>query len=396
MMFPLLAVFAAVWLAPQDDPPAPPYVPKHKLTVKLSIEEKDGAWQFVIEGTSDLPDGTVLRSRVYALDEIVQQGERMLDEEALSPKLARNYHDFELKEGRFREVAFETTRRPYSLRYRAKVFFIPGEQTEAIAKRIADKKEFLVLHDIRRGTDADLERELKEAAVEFARELDTAETLYRDFKAQFLAQQKKTDLKAWEEWGKGWRRRVGVMRARNDERWNLWTAWLERQGRMRIDGFCERFDSIYDHATEVLKGDPDRLQRVEEGMLSFPARLEEDRETLGVDAPPDLDAIGALIGPYAEAVARLRMIADRRDEAAWKAEAEGLRARARNALLSLSGRKMLPRRGYEKVAALSEMFLTIFALAEKAAAGRDAPELPGLFKDHEAKVREFREYAGLK
>jgi hypothetical protein len=393
-MFPLLLALSA--LAGQDKPAPPPYVPKHKLTAKLSIEEGEGQWRFIVEGTSDLPDGVVLRARAYALDEVTDhRGGTFLDEEGLSARAGRSHHDFELRGGSFRETVYESRREPFSLPYRVKVFYLPEEQRPDVAAKVADKQSFHALHDLRRGTEKDFEREVKMAAKELSLELDLVERLYRDFKAQWLAQEKKKDLAAWKAWSPDWLKRVSAIAANNEERWSLWVAWLERQGKMRVDAFCKRFVDLHRDAEELLKGDPDMLERVQEGMQGFPAKLEEDREWLGVDVPTERDAILGHVAPYAEAVARLRAIAEKRDAAAWKSEAEPLRAKARAQLLALSSRKLIPRRGYERVASISALFLRLFDLAEKTAAGGDAPELEALWKEHDAKLRDFREYAGI-
>jgi hypothetical protein len=395
----MLSLLAA--LALLQDPEDKPYQPKHKLEFKLTLEKNDGSWQFVVEGTSDLPDDVNLRARVYALEEVDDfRGGKRLDEEVVSTKLDRNYHDFTLKGGKFREVAYECKRTPYSLRYRAKVFYLMDEQQDEIARRVLDKKDFSAHADIRRGTDADFDRELKETLKELSGELEVVNKLYKEFKAEFLAQQKKWDEKAWTKWTKDWLARIQDVRDRNEERWLLWAVWLERQGKFRIEGFCDRFLQLAQEAPEALKGDKDTLERLQLSLQNFLLAFDETREVIGIEAPFDPEAVGTQLAPYAEVVARIRAIVGKSDRDAWSKEGETLRTRAREALLTLSTQKLLPRRGYERILAISQLFLELHPLADRLLAGKpgpdDAARLAQVLKDHDRKLVEFREYAGLK
>ncbi|MBI2930719.1 MAG: hypothetical protein HYY16_03635, partial [Planctomycetes bacterium] len=250
--------FALVLLA-QDDQEAP-YQPKHKIEFTLAIEERDGAWQFVVEGTTDLPDAVMLRARTYALSEVDDyRGGKRIEEEGLSTDLDRAYHDFSPKNGRFREVAFESRRRPYSLPYRARIFYKPEEQDEAVAKEVGESQEFSFHADARRGTDADLDRELKETLLELTRDLEEIQRLFRDFRAAFIEQQKKFDEEAWNSWSSKWLERVKAVATRNEDRWLLWTVWLERQAQFRIEGFCSHFYQMAEECPRALKGDQEAL-----------------------------------------------------------------------------------------------------------------------------------------
>src|SRR5262245_35596019 len=63
---------------------------KHKVDAKLSVDQKDGQWQFRVAGTTDLPEGTSLKARLYVVDVILTpRGERQEDEEQLSSRRDR-------------------------------------------------------------------------------------------------------------------------------------------------------------------------------------------------------------------------------------------------------------------------------------------------------------------
>ncbi len=393
----MLLIAASLLVALQDEDEKP-YQPKHKIDVTLSLAEKDGVWRFSVKGTTDLPDDVLMRARVYALEEVDDfKGGKRIDEEGLSSRMDRVYHEWTLKAGKFEETVFESRRRPYSLAYRARVFYDPEKQDAAMAKKVGEEKEFSFHGDLRRGAEADLDRELKETLKELSAELDVVHTLFREFKAAFMEQQKKYDEKAWKKWSTLWLERVRDVRERNEERWLLWAVWLERQGRFRIEGFCDRFDRMAEECTAALKGDEDALASLQRGFEYFLVYFDEAREVMGIDTPFDPETLGAQLVPYAEAFKRLREIVEANDRASWDKDSEGLRGRARSALLALGSAKLIPRRGYERVLALSDAFLKFVDESEKAMAGKgNGGRLKELLKDHDGRLRDFREYAGIK
>ncbi len=383
----IVAMLLALSLAQDDEKP---YVPKHKIEFKLSLIEERGAWKFSVEGTTDLRDDVVLMVRVYAMEEVDDyKGGRKWDEQALSIREEMRWHRFTLKDGKFKEMVFECKRRPFSLPYRARVEYRPEEQHEALAREIGEQR-FSFPADLRRGAPADFERELKESSAELARDMEEIQVLFRDFKTHFLEQQKKADAKAWSEFRDKWLVLVKAVADRNDERWQLWCVWLERQGKFRIEGFCDRFTQMAEQCTEALTSEADALARLQKSFEYFLIYYDEAREVMGIDTPFNPEAVGAQVAEYEDAATRLK--ATLGDSATWLKESERVRSKARAAILALSNQKLVPRRGYERIVALSELFMKLCDCAEKG----DAAAAKPLVKDHDERLAEFKKYAGLK
>ena len=78
----LMVLLLAAPVAAQQDPPKKPE--KFKTEFVLKIEGPDPAWAFVVEGTTDLPDGAVLKARLFAVDLVDDfKGGKREDEESL-------------------------------------------------------------------------------------------------------------------------------------------------------------------------------------------------------------------------------------------------------------------------------------------------------------------------
>jgi hypothetical protein len=129
-----------------------------KVEFKLSLVEKEGKWSFMIDGSTDLPAGTLLTARVYVL-EIVNdpiRGPSEDDGEALVGKedaFQSAYHSFKVAGGRIQERVHSFGRKPYSLSYRVKVEYDPENQTPAVALKAGDTP-FFRKADLRVGSDA--------------------------------------------------------------------------------------------------------------------------------------------------------------------------------------------------------------------------------------------------
>src|SRR6185295_12667447 len=124
----------------QDDgkgqaPPPPPDA-KWKADFKLSLAEKDGKWIFTVDGTTNIPPETKLRARIYALEVFsdFKEGEREDDEPLVweDDGTQPSYRTFNPVGGKFHEDVYAFVRKPYSIRYRAKVHYFTKDQTDAI------------------------------------------------------------------------------------------------------------------------------------------------------------------------------------------------------------------------------------------------------------------------
>ena len=176
MMF--LAFLVPMLLAAQDDgkgqaPPPPPDA-KWKAEFKLSLTERDGKYVFAVEGTTNIPPEVKLRARIYALEVFsdFKEGEREDDEPLVweDDGGQPSFRIFNAIGGKFREDVYTFARKPYSIRYRAKVHYFTKDQTDAITLKLGDD-DFFRKADLRVGTDADYEKELRDRVQEVAEEM---------------------------------------------------------------------------------------------------------------------------------------------------------------------------------------------------------------------------------
>ncbi len=384
-----MLIFSAVLglLLFQDPPPKPP---KHKIEVKLAIEPADKRWQFRISGTTDLPDKTVLRLRVFAIEVVTIMGESREEEEGLCYRGGAWYKDVTLKGGKFSEIVFDTAHKPYSLRYRGRAFYDTESQDEELAKTIGDES-FSAKDDVAWGDPKNFDAELREAAKSIADDLDVIQRLFSEVKNMFSSQRARYVAKDWLGWKKEFLARVDKLRAKNDERWELWAAWVERQGRFRVTDFCEMLKYLVeDECAAVLeKGDEEALKSAQQTISRFPERFEEAREVVGLDAPFDIETVTAVTKRYAAAVEAVKKTAG----ADWDKGAES-RGAARDAILRLSDQKLVPRRGYERVVRVAGSLTRLLEL------GPDAASKPDAWKRavtvHDEALRDFMNYAQIK
>ena len=380
----LISLLAAVL---QDPPPKPP---KHKIDVKLAIEQVEKRWQFRVSGTTDLPDNAVLRLRVFAVEVVTVMGESREEEEGLAYRGGAWYKDVKLKGGKFNEIVFDTPHKPYSLRYRGRAFYETESQDEELANTIGDDS-FSGKDDVPWGDPKNFDAELREAAKSIADDLEVIQRLYSEVKNMFGSQRTHYVAKDWLGWKKDFLDRVDKLHAKNEERWELWAAWVERQGRFRVSDFCELFKYLVEEecAAFLEKGEAEALKAAQETMSRFPASFEEAREVVGLDAPFDVETVTAVTKRYAAAVDAVKKIAG----SEWEKGAES-RTDARDAILRLSDQKLVPRRGYERVVRIAGALTRILEL------GADASSKPDAWKravaEHDEALRDFMNYAQIK
>jgi hypothetical protein len=401
-----------IGLAAFQDPPHP------RLDYKLSVESREALWSFVVDGTADLPDGTVLKARLYAVEEIddYRGGKRIDEESMMHDKLG--FRLLTVRGGKLREAIFTSPRKPYSIRYRSKLTYDPDRQEAAVLDKVGER-EFSVIQDLRLGDDAAFEKELAAASAELGGEMERVLELYRDLKGRFQVWIRKPVAAEFQAWTKAFLEKMAALQKRNDSRYSIWAVWLERQAKFRIDAFVDRFEGLVHDFEEWLEKsarlaelskDPvknaaelkeladeeqHRQLRIGHGIDGFLASFEEAREVMGIDTPWDPESVGAVLKEYEAAVAELAALAARRDAAEWASKSLPARDRARRSLLGLVSRKLIPRRGYDRILDLREKFDDLFAAQERAVKGEGAG-LPESARVHAERVAEFRKYAGLK
>ena len=353
--------------------------PKHKIVPKLTVEERaGGTWVFRVTGTTDLPDGVILKARIFAVDIVDLISGRSEDEQELESKS----WTIEVKDGAFDEETFVSSRRPFPVPLRAIVAYQRRDQDGPLARKIGDP-DFAVKTDTRVGDPKELETDLRTSARDLYADLVKIRALVLELQTSFTRLREKNDAKAWSAFVKSWYGRVRRLAEGNEARWDVWICWIEKQGRMRVGGFCDRLGKISSECSSWFEGDKKSLERVRAYFTESMEVLEEAFELPGLEIPYDTARVTKELKAYVEAVEALRAIP--RD--AWAARAPALLARARGTLLALSDRKVVPRRGYELVTALADRFDQLARAAESGA------DLGKTMEEHDAALRALRSAA---
>jgi hypothetical protein len=353
-----------------------------KVDFKLSLVEKEGRWTFMVDGTTDLPAGTVLSARVYVLDVVddPKQGRVEDDSEPLVGKddpLQSEYRYFKVQGGAFSERVHTFRRKPYSISYRAKVQYSPDDQTDALALKVGDVP-FVHAADFRAGTDAQYAAELRDRAREMGKELLRLEALGNEL-GDWIPRAA-TEPAAWQAWKDATGSEIATVQDRNEERFKVWAVWVEYQGRMRIDGlsgFLERMIAAVE--------DPQKNPTlVRQWLAAYVTSIDEAYTVIGFEPPLDGRKVGPLLAAYAQAVTPLL---EGKAELRRKARTEGI-----SRLFELLGLLRSRPRGYAYVNAVSLEMTHAMELIDQHA---PAPELQKALARHEAALRELRSFAGL-
>lgn len=354
-----------------------------KVDFKASLSEKEGKWVYAVEGTTNLPPETVLRARVYVLSVVDDpiRGPREDDDEALvraDDPVRPSFVKFKAGKGDFRVDVHSFQRKPYSIRYRAKVFYVPHDQADAIALKVGDEG-FERKADLRVGSDAAYEAELKACLAEATKDLmslERLESLLSDWAARAAS-----DPQGWKVWKQMVLGQVASIQERNDHRFDLWSVYPESQTRFRVGGLCDVVGRII---ASIDAQDGAALRR---WIPWFERAIDEAYTVLGIDAPLDERRAVPAFAAYERTMTILRGGIDR-PEIRRRARAEGVAA-----LFDLLKMIRTRDRAYVYVNALSVRFTRIFHLVEAEASRED---LNAALESHDAALREFRSFAGLR
>jgi hypothetical protein len=353
-----------------------------KVDVKLSLVEKEGRWTFLVDGTTDLPAGTVLSARVFVLDVVDDptKGRSEDDSEPLVGKddpLQSESRYFEVRGGTFRERVHSFRRKPYAISYRAKVQYAPEDQTDALALRVGDQA-FGTAADLRVGTDAEYAAQLRDRAREMGKDLVRLETLGGDL-GDWIARARAAPA-AWKAWRDAAASEIAALEDKNEERFKIWAVWVEYQGRMRIDGLSGFLNRMI-AAVDDPQSDP---KRTREWLAGFVRSLDEAYTAIGFEPPLDGRKAGPLLAAYERAVAP---VLEGKGDLQRRARADGI-----SALYDLLGLLRGRPRGYPYVNAVGmELTRTLELIDEKA----PDPELRRALARHAAALGELRRFAGL-
>lgn len=355
---------------------------KWKIDFTLSLAQKGGKWVFTVDGTTDLPADTVLRARVFVLSVIEDpiNGPREDDDEALiraDDPVRPSYVEFKAGGGKFREAVHTFNRKPYSIRYRAKISYHPHEQTDAVGLKVGND-EFDRKADLRVESEEAFEAELKGCRAEAMKDLVGLERLEGELVDQAAAAA--ADPPGWAAWKKDALARVAEVQGRNEDRFDLWAVYYEYQTRFRVGALCETVERIIRHVDEG------QGAAARKWMTWFDHSMDEAYTVLIIDAPLDERRARPAFSAYERAISALREGVDR-PEVRRKVRADGVEA-----LFGLLRMIRTRHRAYVHVNALGARFTRIFVLAD-AEASRD--ELEAALEAHDAALREFRAFVGL-
>jgi hypothetical protein len=356
--------------------PGPPE--KWKLDLTLSLAGKEGKWVFAIGGTTDLPAETVLRARVYALTELIDpvRGTREDDLEPLvrEDEAQPAFRRFTPAAGLIRVEVHSFERKPYSIRYRVKVDYLPEDQTDAITLKVGDAP-FTRAADLRAGTDADFEAELRDRAGEIGRDFLKLDKLGGELGEWIAGRGKPSGT--WASWKDSAIAAIGELLERNAQRFAIWAVWPEQQARMHVNALSEYLTGTVREVDERSDG-----ARLRQRLGAFIEAVDDAITSVGVDVPLDARRAGPAVAAYEKAVAPL-------GEGIWSPR---VRAAGLAALFDLLPVLRSRRRAYPYLNAMSAGFMKVFELAQAQAS---PDELREALRAHDAAVRDFKRMAGL-
>jgi len=354
-----------------------------KIQFKLTLVEKEGVWSFVVQGTTDLPAATVLRAQVFAINVVDDPGAGPVeDEEPLvrgDDDQRPSFKSFKAGVGWFHEAVHTFHRKPYSLKYRARVQYVPADQTDEITLKVGDE-EFSRPADLRMGSEESYEAELKERVTDATRDLLLLEKLGGELK-EWMGRPAR-DAKGWAAWKEGAATALAALQAKNRERFDIWTVWSEYQTRMRVRGLCGFLDRIILEVDDK-ENDPVRTRK---WMAGFEESYGDAITVIGIDPPLDARSGNAAVAAYEKAIAPLRDGYGRRD-VRRRVRAEGVAA-----LFDLLQLLRTRKRAYVYVNTISLRFHRLFELMDENAG---PATMAAAFRDLDASLREFRTFAGL-
>jgi len=354
-----------------------------KIKFELKLVEREGNWIFAVNGTTDLPAATVLRAQIYALNAVNDPVAGPVDDEEPlvrgDDEQRASYVRFKAGIGLFTKEVHSFRRKPYSIRYRARVHYVPADQTDEITLKVGDD-EFSRPADLRVGSDETYAAELKERVLEATGDLLRLEKVGGELKEWTVRPAR--DAGAWAAWKEATAVVLAALLERNRDRYDIWTVWSEYQTRMRVRALCSFLERIIGEM-ETQDAVPERIRK---WMAGFEESFDDAITVIGIDPPLDPRKGGAALAAYESAVAPLREGYGRREVR------RRVRADAVAALFDLLTLLRTRKRAYVYVNTISDRFCRLFDLIDEDA----GPErMASAFREHEASLREFRAFAGL-
>lgn len=285
--------------APHEAPPAPPPAPQDnvpKIEPKVELLEDAGRWKFRVSGSTELPDGALLFVKIHYV-KIDDKG----DEEVTS--LVHDGKPIEMRTDA-RDAAFEAVlgdfkRKPYPIWYRAVVSFDPEAQPKEIQKQVDVPRAYSARADIPAAPKETLSPILDEIRASLARDFETVDALYQDLQKQFTSiTSGAVDASKWDAWKNTYLDRVQALKDANDLRFEIWAVFLERNGKLRLNGLIALLYDLVGLGSKALASAGDAREKhlvdAKEALDDFKRDYFESINFLGLAEIPDAEALKPL------------------------------------------------------------------------------------------------------
>lgn len=311
----LCCAAAAAADEPETAAAEPPPPEDHALLhVTVRLEEHGGSYGFALEGASGLPEGTRLTARILfekrrpAPEWKRREGgpETQIDEvDVAEGAVAVAGGTFTAALGRF-------GKKPFSGTYAAWVRADPSDQPPAVRSAWpAGAGTVTVRKPMALGTADDYFRETTRSKREAAEDLTALMDLHADLDRRFVATREAGwNAAAWQAWASEWKMRLGVLRGRNDARFEADIYWFEWRAKYFLGVRIDTLEDLEKACAEFLStggGDGKALARLQETSLGLKRDFGHDQEMMGLgpslDAGPSRAALQAARDRLSEAVA---------------------------------------------------------------------------------------------
>lgn len=369
----LVAAFLGGLVAAAD--PAP------KLAVAIQHEVSGPAHVFVVEATTDLPDGTRVEGTLYFVRR-TKEGE----EQEVSLETGRE----RAEKGR---VAFRLghyLREPYAGVYRGRATVEPeGQPPETLARLGAEPLALVATTDLKFGDPAGFEKQAAAVKEEIHQDFKLLRDLFRDLRPRVTALYPlpEPQTRAWLEGNKEWLARLAAIRERNSHRIDADISWVEAYGKRYIDMLADDLKDIERAIGNELDKPAGERRKLAELMrevtTNFTVAWEAWMSNLGLVAVGDAAGLESGVTDVRRLADELGTWLGRRRESAsaaqarayWPTRGPAFETELQAALVRLSG--MSPDMAFADVSALTRDARALFAACTEAATRPD--DDPALF-----------------
>ncbi|GEM_PF-5438134 len=369
------------------------------FSLQAQVEERDGAWSFVVAGKTLLADGATLEIEVMLpREETYRDGEVWKYEDPVDDgKVTTIGGAFEAAVGRMPHA-------PYSMTYLVRATLDPARQQNAVLLDL-EKRGIAVAEPVAKevvftlGTPADLERERLEADKSVVADFTATRALFEELEGRFkglYTAETAPDLAAWDAWRNEWDTRRAPVTESNGRRILQDIYWRESYGKRYLEAMLDGLGDLADFYREVLaapKAERPPEEHVAHAGKMFEAKYWERLDFLQISliARPDqvlavLDEVDARVNRLAE----LRALAAKQDpafsEEAWEKEV----ADARLAFVQLPARlsSELPETYFGLVTRLCRDLVALLGPPEAAVDPKPvADAVQALRKDAQAQIK---------